>query len=116
MFATPAFAQTAGAAGAQPGGMAAFLSSPIPMMVVVFVFFFFLVIRPQQQKAKQHRATLDAVKKGDEVVTGGGILGKATKVDDDGVEVEIAPGVKVRALKATLLEVRPSGSGKPAND
>ena len=116
MFATPAFAQTAGAAGAQPGGMAAFLASPIPMMAVVFVIFFFLVIRPQQQKAKQHRAALDAVKKGDEVVTGGGHIGKVTKVDDHEVEVEFSAGQRHRVVKSTLTEVRPLGGAKPAND
>ncbi|WP_157215765.1 preprotein translocase subunit YajC [Flavisphingomonas formosensis] len=116
MFATPAFAQNAaGTAGAPAGGLAGFLASPLPMMIAVFVIFYFLVIRPQQKRAKEQRATIDAVKKGDEVVTGGGILGRATKVDADSVEVEVAPGVKVRALKSTLLEVRAAGS-KPAND
>ena len=117
MFATPAFAQNAaGTAGGPSGGLAGFLASPLPMMIAVFVIFYFLVIRPQQKRAKEQRATIEAVKKGDEVVTGGGILGRATKVDADSVEVEIAPNVKVRALKSTLLEVRSAGGTKPAND
>src|SRR5262249_42571171 len=117
MFATPAYAQNAaGAAGAPMGGLSGFLASPLPMMIAVFVIFYFLVIRPQQKRAKEQRASIEAVKKGDEVVTGGGILGRATKVDADSVEVEIAPNVRVRALKSTLLEVRPAGGAKPAND
>ena len=74
-----------------------------------------LMIRPQQQRVKQHQATIAAVKKGDEVVTGGGIRGRVTKVDDDEVEVEIAQGVKVRVVKSTLARSL-TGNAKPAND
>jgi preprotein translocase subunit YajC len=80
------------------------------------VIFWFLLIRPQQQRAKQHRAMIDAVKKGDSIVTGGGLVGKVTKVEGDIVEVEIASGVKVKAVKATLSDITPLGSSKPAND
>lgn len=114
MFATPAYAQAAGAAGA-PSGATAFFVQMLPL-VLIFVIFWFLLIRPQQQRMKQHRAMIDAVKKGDSVVTGGGLIGKVTKVDGDTVEIEIATGVKVKALKATLSDVTPLGSSKPAND
>jgi preprotein translocase subunit YajC len=112
MFATLAFAQTAGAA---PGAGAAAFIQFVPL-IAIFAIFWFLMIRPQQQRAKAHRAMIDAVKKGDAVVTGGGIVGKVTKVDGDVVEVEISPGVKVKAVKSTLTDITPAGSGKPAND
>jgi preprotein translocase subunit YajC len=109
MFATTASAATAGAASS--GG--SFLVF-IPYLLLIPVFYF-LVLRPQQQKAKAHRATLDAVKKGDSIVTAGGVVGKVTKVEERFVEVEIAPTVKVRVVKAMLAEVTPFGT-KPAND
>ncbi|MEO7564849.1 MAG: preprotein translocase subunit YajC [Sphingomicrobium sp.] len=73
--------------------------------LLIFAIFWMLVIRPQQQRVKQHQATIGAVKKGDEVVTGGGIRGRVTKVTDDEAEVEIAPGVKVRVVKSTMTSV-----------
>ena len=109
MFITPAFAQ--GAAPA-PGGGTAFLLQSAPL-ILIFGIFYFLLIRPQQQAAKAQRAKIDAVKRGDQVVTGGGLLGKVTKVDADQVEIEIASGVKVRAMTATLGDVL---TPKPAND
>ena len=96
------------------GGGADFFMQMIPLLLV-FVIFYVLMIRPQQARAKAHAATLTAVKKGDEVVTGGGIKGRVTKVMDDEVEVEIAPNVKVRAVKSTLNGVVTPDS-KPAND
>ncbi|ODU20538.1 MAG: preprotein translocase subunit YajC [Sphingomonas sp. SCN 67-18] len=112
MFATPAYAQAAGGA---PAGGAAFFVQMIPLLLI-FVIFYFLMIRPQQRRLKQHRALIDAVKKGDQVVTGGGLIGKVTRVDDQQVEIEIATGVKVKAVKATLTDVSPTGASKPAND
>lgn len=114
MFASPAFAQGA-ATGAAAGGTTAFLVQVAPL-ILLFVIFWFLIIRPQQQKLKAHRAMVDAVKKGDEVVTGGGLIGKVSKVTDAEVEIELAPNVKVRALKATLSNVTPRGTPAPAND
>jgi preprotein translocase subunit YajC len=73
------------------------------------------MIRPQQQRAKQHQAEIAAIKKGDEVVTAGGIRGRVTKVSDDEAEVEIAQGVRVRVVKGTLSQVL-TKSAKPAND
>lgn len=114
MFATPAYAQAAGSAAAS-GGATAFFVQMMPL-VLIFIIFWFLLIRPQQQRMKQHRAMIEAVKKGDSVVTGGGLIGKVTKVEGDTVEVEIATGVKVKAVKGTLTDVTPLGGSKPAND
>lgn len=112
MFVSPAYAQAAGAAA--NGGIGSIIGTFAPMVVIVIIFWF-LILRPQQQRQKLHQAAILAVKKGDSVVTAGGLMGKATKVEDAVVEVEIATGVKVRVVKATLAEVTPLGS-KPAND
>lgn len=112
MFASPAYAQAA-AAGA--GGTTASLLAFVPY-IAIFAIFYFLMIRPQQQRAKAHRAMIDAVKKGDNVVTGGGIIGKVVRVDGDEVEVECAPTVKLRVLKATLADVRDRTAPVAAND
>ena len=75
-------------------------------LILVFGIMYFLLIRPQQQKVKQHQAMVAALRRGDQVVTGGGLLGKVTKVRDDGeVEVEIAPGVNVRVVRSTITSV-----------
>lgn len=84
--------------------------------IAIFAIFYFLMIRPQQQRAKKHRAMVDAAKKGDVVVTGGGFVGKITRVLDDEIEVELAPSVKVRVVKGTLTDVRVTGKPTPAND
>ena len=110
MFASPAFAS----AGAAPTGAAGFFVSMAPLLLI-FVIFYFLLIRPQQRRLKQHRDMVTAVKKNDTVVTGGGIVGKVTRVDESEVEVEIGQGVRVKVVKGTLAEVRPHGT-KPAND
>lgn len=108
MFVTPAFAQAAGGSG----GNLDFLTSMMPL-VLIFAVFYFLLIRPQQKKAKTHRDMVAAVRRGDAVVTGGGIHGKVTKVIDDAtVQVEIHEGVRVKVVKATLTEVR--SKGEPA--
>ena len=100
----------AGAAAAGPPGWTTFL--PIIGMVAIF---WFLLIRPQMRRQKEHQAKIASVKKGDQVVTAGGLLGKVTKVDDQYAEIEIAQGVRVRAVKSTLGDIVPPG-GKPAND
>ncbi len=116
MFETPAFAQAASPAAGAMGGATAGLLAFAPY-IAIFAIFYFLMIRPQQQRAKAHRALIDAVKKGDDVVTGGGIIGKVTRVLDNGeVEVEVAPTVKLKVLKATLAEVRTRGLPAAAND
>lgn len=83
--------------------------------LLIFVIFYMLLIRPQQQRAKEHQNAVAAVKKGDEIVTSGGILGKVTKVSDTEVEVEIAQGVKVRVVKSMISQVL-TKNAKPAND
>ena len=113
MFISPAHAQAAGAATSD-GGLASIIS--IAPLILIFVAFYFLMIRPQQRRLKALQTAVAAVKKGDSVVTAGGLLGKVTRVEDTVVEVEIAPSVKVRVVKATLSEVTPAGGAKPAND
>ncbi|WP_293869242.1 preprotein translocase subunit YajC [Sphingomonas sp. 67-36] len=93
--------------------MAGFLG--LAPLFLVFIVFYFLMIRPQQRRMKTLQNAVSAVKKGDSVVTAGGLMGKVTKVEDAVVEVEIAPNTRVRVVKATLAEVTPLG-GKPAND
>ena len=97
------------------GGAGAALFQFFPL-VLVFVIFYLLVMRPQSVRAKQHQAQIMAVKKGDEVVTGGGHIGKVTKVGEHEVEVEFASGHRHRVVKSMLSEVRPAGGSKPAND
>ncbi len=117
MLISPAYAQAAGDAGA--GGMLQLLP-----LVLIFVVFYFLLIRPQQKKAKVHRTMVDAVKRGDKVITGGGLLGTVTKAPDGNeIQVEIAEGVRVKVMRHTLQEIltKPtpaskSGEKKPAND
>jgi len=85
-----------------------FLTSMVPLIAVFAIMYFFL-IRPQQQRMKQHKQMVENLRRGDTVVTAGGVLGRVTKMpqaDDPEVTVEIADGVEVRVLKATLSEVR----------
>ena len=98
----------------QPNGMTAILFQTFPFLVI-FLIFYVLWIRPQQRRVKEHQATIAAVKKGDDVITAGGIRGRVTRVMDDDAKVEIANGVRVRIIKSTLSGVV-SGSTKPAND
>jgi preprotein translocase subunit YajC len=99
-----------------PGGssMGALVNFLMPMLLV-FVIFYVIVLRPQNKRMKEHQARIAAVKKGDDVVTAGGIRGKVTKTTDDEAEVEIASGVRVRVVKSTLTQVLGANS-KPAND
>lgn len=113
MFATFAYAQATGAAASSGGAAGAFIQ--IAPLVLIFVAFYFLMIRPQQKKMRVLQTAVANVKKGDSIVTAGGLLGKVTKVEDTAVEVEIAPNVRVRVVKATIAEVTQSGT-KPAND
>jgi preprotein translocase subunit YajC len=100
-------------AGQSGGATGAFLQF-FPFLLI-FVIFYILMIRPQQRRVKEHQAAIAAVKKGDDVITGGGIRGRVTRVMDDDAEVEIANGVRVRVVKSTLSGVV-SGNSKPAND
>ena len=111
MFVTPAYAQVPGGAG---GGD--FLVSLLPF-VAIFAIMYFLIIRPQRQAAKKRQEMLNAVRRNDTVITGGGVVGKVTKViDDSEVEVQIAPDTKVRVLRSMLAEVRVKGEPVAAND
>lgn len=103
MFISPAYAQAAGAAA--PGGMGAIMQ--FAPLVLIFIVFYFLLIRPQQKKAKEHRALLSNLRRGDRVVTGGGIVGTVTRVvdKDDEISVEIAEGVRVKVLRSTVTAV-----------
>ena len=102
MFITPAYAQT-GAGGSD------FILQLVPILLM-FVIFYFLLFRPQQQRAKQHREMISAIKRNDTVVLAGGIHGKVTKVIDDAdVEVEVAPNTRIRVVRATIAEVRSRG-------
>ena len=114
MFISPAYAQAADGAATAGSGIASFLS--LAPLFLVFVVFYFLMIRPQQKRMKELQNSVAAVKKGDTVVTAGGLIGKVTKVTEDEVELDLSSTVKgVRAVKSTLQSVQPLG-GKPAND
>ncbi len=101
-------------AAAQQGGAVGFFMSFFPLLLI-FLIFYMLMIRPQSKRMKEHQATIAAVKKGDEVITGGGIRGRVTKVTEDDVEVEIAAGTRVKIVKSTLSHVVKPNT-KPAND
>jgi len=98
----------------QAGGTAGLVMGILPWLLI-FVIFYMLMIRPQQRRMKEHQAAIAAVKKGDDVITGGGIRGRVTKVMDDETEVEIATGVKIRVVKSTISHVLTNNT-KPAND
>jgi preprotein translocase subunit YajC len=101
---TPAFAQ-----GMFGGSNSEMLTSLLPF-VLIFVIMYFLILRPQQKRAKQHQDMVKNVRRGDTVITSGGLVGKVTKVvDDDQIEVEIADGVKVRQVKSMVADVRAKG-------
>ena len=125
MLISTAYAQSA---GGMPGSDMLIQIAPL---VLIFIVFYFLLIRPQQRKLKQHREMIAAVRRGDVVVTAGGIIGKVAKVDEQELSIEIADGVRIRVVRSTVGEVRsrnqpasrtPRGSGSepavvdPAND
>ena len=84
-------------------------------LILIIVIMYFLVLRPQQQKVKQHQEMVKALRRGDTVITNGGLVGKVTKVvDDDQIEVEIADGVRVRQMRSMVTEVR--AKGEPVKD
>lgn len=101
MLISTAYAQTAGGGGDAMGMFQTFIP-----LVLIFVVFYFLIIRPQQKKVKDHKSMIDALRRGDRVVTTGGIIGTVTKVTGDReVAVEIADGVRVRVLRSMIAEV-----------
>lgn len=90
-------------------------ASMLPLVLIFFVFYF-LLIRPQQRRFKQHQTMLDALKKGDQVITGGGIAGKIVGIDGDMATVEIAQGVQVKAIKSSISTVMSKADGTPVVD
>lgn len=110
MFISSAFAQTAAAAPAG-GDTQSTLMSMLPL-VLMFVVLYFVMIRPQMKKQKEHKAMIDALAKGDEVVTAGGMLGKVSKMGESYVGLEVANGVEVQVQRSAVVQVLPKGSIK----
>lgn len=102
MFVTPAYAQSAA------GGLPDTLMTILPF-IAIFGIMYFLIIRPQRAQLKRRNEMLTAMRRGDTVVTGGGLIGKITKADDNEVEVDLGGGLKVTALRSTIAEVRVRG-------
>ncbi|PYF03925.1 protein translocase subunit yajC [Rhodopseudomonas faecalis] len=110
MFTTPAFAQAAGSAG-DTGGM---LMSLLPFLLI-FIIMYFLILRPQQKKVKEHAEMVKNIRRGDTIITSGGLVGKVTKViDDDTVEFEVAEGIRARQMRQMITGVR--AKGEPLSD
>ncbi len=109
MFISSAFAQTAPAAAASGGGIESSLMSMLPL-VLMFVVLYFVMIRPQMKKQKEHRAMIDALAKGDEIVTAGGMIAKVTKLGESYVSVELTQGVEVQMQRSAVVQVLPKGS------
>lgn len=111
MFVTPAFAQSGGGAGGPD-----FIMSLLPF-ILIFAIMYFLIIRPQRQAQKKRQEMLDAIRRGDTVITGGGLVGKVTKVGaDQELEIEIAKGIKVTVLRSMMADVRVKGEPVASND
>lgn len=108
MFISNAYAQTAGAADA---GLMGNLSTFVPL-ILMFVVMYFLMIRPQQKRAKEQKAMMDALAKGDEVVTVGGVLGRVARVTEAYVTVEVAPNTEIVVQKASVTTLLPKGTLK----
>ena len=108
MFISSAFAQSAPAAG---GDMQSTLMSMLPL-ALMFVVLYFVMIRPQMKKQKEHAAMISALAKGDEVITGGGLLGKVSKMGDTFIGLEVSPGVDIQVQRSAVIQVQPKGSIK----
>lgn len=102
-----AVAQTTAPAGSPGGGLLAFLP-----LLFIFVIFYFMLIRPQQKRAKEHTQMVSALKKGDEVVTGGGVLGRVTEVGENFIQVEVAEGLQLKVQKQSVASLMPKGTYK----
>ena len=111
MFISSAFAQTAPAAAAAGGDLQSSLMSMLPLLLM-FAVLYFVMIRPQMKKQKEHRAMIDALAKGNEVVTAGGLLGKVSKIGDAFIGVELAQGVEVQLQRSAVVQVLPKGTLK----
>jgi preprotein translocase subunit YajC len=111
VFISNAFAQTAPAATADAGSMFGSLGSMLPL-ILMFVVLYFVMIRPQMKRQKEHRAMIDALTKGDEVVIAGGVIGRIAKMGDSYVHVEVADGVEMQIQRASVMQVLPKGTFK----
>jgi preprotein translocase subunit YajC len=111
VFISSAYAQTAPAAAAAGGDMQSTLMGMLPL-VLMFVVLYFVMIRPQMKKQKEHRNMIDALAKGDEVATAGGVLGKVSKLGDSFLGLEIAPNVEVQVQRSAVIQVLPKGTIK----
>lgn len=111
LMAAPALAQAAPAAPPGPS-----LITQLLFFLPLILIFYFLLIRPQQQRAKKHAEMIAAIKRGDTVVTSGGLIGKVNKVNDAELSVDLAENVRVRIIKAMVIEVRNKAEPVPAND
>ncbi|TAM43741.1 MAG: preprotein translocase subunit YajC [Gammaproteobacteria bacterium] len=109
LFIADAYAQAADPAAQQGGGLVS-----IMMLVVMFVAFYFLLIRPQAKRAKEHKAMISALAKGDEVVAAGGVLGRVIELSDQYATVEIAEGVQIKVQRQAIQTVLPKGTLKSA--
>ena len=101
----------AGAAG-NTGPLASLMSSGLPIMVAFFALFYFLMIRPQQKRAKEQKLMIDALTRGDEVVTAGGVLGRVSKLGETYLHVEVANGVELQVQRSSIVQVLPKGTLK----
>jgi preprotein translocase subunit YajC len=108
MFISSAFAQSAPAAG---GDMQSTLMSMLPL-ALMFVVLYFVMIRPQMKKQKEHAAMISALTKGDEVITGGGLLGKVSKMGDTFIGLEVSSGVEIQVQRSAVIQVLPKGTIK----
>ncbi|PWV59041.1 preprotein translocase subunit YajC [Plasticicumulans acidivorans] len=106
-FIADAMAQTAAAAEGPMGAVGQFLP-----LIVIMVAFYFILLRPQQKRAKEHKTMLEALKKGDEVVTGGGVIGRVIEVGENFVAVEVADGVQVKVQRGAISSLLPKGTVK----
>jgi preprotein translocase subunit YajC len=111
LFISSAFAQTAPAAAGGGGDMMSSLGSMLPL-VLMFVVLYFVMIRPQMKRQKEARAMIEALAKGDEVATSGGLLGKITQIGEQYLTVEIAKGVEVQVQRSAVVQVLPKGAIK----
>jgi preprotein translocase subunit YajC len=111
MFISSAFAQTAPAAAAAGGDMQSSLMSMLPLLLM-FVVLYFVMIRPQMKKQKEHKTMIDALAKGEEIITAGGFLGKVSKLGDSFLSIEIANGVEVQMQRSAVVQVLPKGAIK----
>jgi preprotein translocase subunit YajC len=111
VFISEAFAQAAPAATASSESFMGSLGSMLPLLLM-FVVLYFVMIRPQMKRQKEHKAMIDALAKGDEVVTGGGMVGKVSKMGDNYLHVEIANGVEIQVQRTAIVQVLPKGTVK----